>query len=321
MVAKAAIIDPAIADATFSLKSGEVSQPVTGQFGTVLLTVGKIEPGTQKSYEDVSTQIKQDIAEQRAKTQINELRDKVEDERAAGSTLVETGKKLGLKTRVIDAIDRAGNGPDGKRVTDVPEGAKLVNAAFSTDVGVDNEALQLSSGGFLYFDVTGITPSRERNLDEVKADVEKRWRDDEIAKRLAAKSDELLGKLKAGASFAEVASGAGLKVETALGLQRGKQADKLPGKLVLSVFRTAKDSIGSAEGNQDTERYVFRVSTVTDPKLDPGSDQGRALEASLRNSYTDDLTAEYIGRLENEFGVDVNQMVLQQVIGGSSQNQ
>ena len=48
MVAKSAIIDPAIANAAFSLRSGEVSQPVQGKFGVALVKIGKIEPGTSR---------------------------------------------------------------------------------------------------------------------------------------------------------------------------------------------------------------------------------------------------------------------------------
>ncbi len=158
------------------------------------------------------------------------LRDKIEDERAAGSTLAEAAKKLGLKAVNIEAIDRSGRAPDGKAVAGLPQTPNVINAAFSSDVGVDTEALQLPSGGYLYFDVTGITPSRERTLDEVKDQVTARWRDDEIGKRLQTKSDELLGKLKAGTAFAQVASDAGLKVETAADLQRGKPGGFVPGE-------------------------------------------------------------------------------------------
>ena len=38
-VAKSAIIDPAVADAAFALKAGEISAPVQSQFGAVLVTV------------------------------------------------------------------------------------------------------------------------------------------------------------------------------------------------------------------------------------------------------------------------------------------
>jgi peptidyl-prolyl cis-trans isomerase D len=108
LVTKTEVIDPAVADAAFALKSGEISAPVKGRFGTVLVQVGKIEPGTQKTLEEVAPQIKREIAETRARTEIGNLRDKFEDERAAGSTLAEAAKKLGLKSRTIDAVDRSG---------------------------------------------------------------------------------------------------------------------------------------------------------------------------------------------------------------------
>ena len=265
MVTKAEIIDPAVAEAAFALKSGEVSAPVKGRFGTVLLQVGKIEPGSQKTYEEVAPQIKREIAESRAKTEIGNLRDKFEDERAAGSTLAEAAKKLGLNSRTIDAVDRSGRGPDGKPIADLPTTPDVVAAAFASDVGVDNDPLQLPNGGYLWYDVTGITPARDRTLDEVKDKVEARWRDDEIAKRLKAKADDMVGKLKAGTALDQLATETGLKVVTATDLQRGKPGGFAPAKLVEAAFKTPKDVPASAEGDQETARFVFRVTDVADP--------------------------------------------------------
>ena len=164
--------------------------------------------------------------------------------------------------------------------------------------------------------MTGITPSRERPLDEVKDQVAARWRDDEIAKRLQAKADDLVGKLKAGTSLTQVASEAGLKVETANDLQRGKSGGFVPAKAIEAVFRTPKGTPASAEGGKETERFVFRVTDVADPPFDAGTPQGQAITTTLQSSYTDDLVGEYIARLENDFGVTVNQTALNQVIGG-----
>jgi peptidyl-prolyl cis-trans isomerase D len=319
MVTKREIIAPTVADAAFSLKTGEISQPVEGAFGTVLVTVGNIEPGTQQSYEEAAPQIKRQIAESRAKTRIDGLRDKIEDERAAGSTLAEAGSKLGLNARVIDAVDRSGRGPDGNPVANLPQQPNVVAAAFASDVGADTEALQLPGGGYLYYGVAGITPSRERSLDEVKDKVQQRWRDDEIAKRLKAKAEEMVGKLKSGGTLAQLATESGLQVQKAAGLQRGKPAAFLPAKVIDAAFRTPKDVAAGADGNQETERYVFRVTDVVDPKLDPGSADGKAVATSLENSYADDITGEYLAWLENQFGVNINQSVVNQVIGGASQ--
>ena len=319
IVTKSDIIDPAVADAAFALKSGETSAPVKGRFGTVLLQVGKIEAGEEKTYDQMAAQIKTEIAESRAKSEISSLRDKIEDERAAGSTLAEIARKLGLKAINIEAVDRSGRGPDGKPVAGVVQTPNVINAVFGSDVGVDTDALQLPSGGYLYFDVTAITPSRERPLDEVKDEVAARWRDDEISKRLQAKADDIIGKLKAGTPFSQAAGEAGLKVETATDLQRGKQGGFVPAKVVEAVFRTPKGTPGTAEGNKETDRYVFRVTDVVDPVLDAASSDGKAVADAVKNSYSEDIVSEYIARLENDFGVTVNQPALNQVIGGAQQ--
>ena len=319
MVAKADVIDPTVADAAFALKPGEISQPVKGRFGTVLLTVGKIEAGEEKSYEQVAGQIKKELAESRVRTEIGNLRDKIEDERAAGSTLAETAKKLGLKATSVEAVDRSGRGPEGTPVTGLPQTPNVVSAAFASDVGVDTDALQLPNGGYLYFDVTGVTPSRERSLDEVKDQVAARWRDDEIAKRLQTKADDLIGKLKAGTPFAQIANEAGLKVETAADLQRGKPGGFVPAKVVESVFRTPKGVPASVEGDKETDRFVYRVTEIVDPAFDASSAQGKAIADTLQNSYSEDLVSEYIVRLENDFGVSINPSALNQVVGGGAQ--
>jgi peptidyl-prolyl cis-trans isomerase D len=319
MVTKSDIIDPAVADAAFALKQGETSPPIKGRFGTVLLQVVKIEPGEEKSYEQVAGQIKNEIAESRVRTEMANLRDKIEDERAAGSTLAETARKLGLKATTIEAVDRSGRGPDGKPVTGLPQTPNVISAAFASDVGVDTEALQLPNGGYLYFDVTGVTPSRERSLDEVKDQVAARWRDDEIAKRLRAKADDLLGKLKAGTPFAQVASETGLKLETATDLQRGKPGGFVPAKVVEAAFRTPKGVPSSVEGDKESERFVFRVTDVVDPALEANSSQAKAIADTLRNSYDEDVLTEYLVRLQNDFGVTINEAALNQIVGGGQQ--
>jgi len=319
MVARSDIIDTAVADAAFALKSGETSAPVKGRFGTVLLQVGKIEPGEEKTFEQVAPQIKREIAEARAKTDTGNLRDKIEDERAAGSTLTEAAKKLGLKSISVDAIDRSGRGLDGKPVAGLPQVPNLVSAIFAGEVGVDADPLQLPGGGYLYYDVTGVTPSRERPLEEVKDQVSARWRDDEIARRLQTKADDLVGKLKAGTPFAQAAGEIGLKVETAKDLQRGKSGGFIPAKTIEAVFRTPKGTPASAEGANETERFVFRVTDIIDPPFEAGTPQGQAISTTLQNSYTDDLVNEFITRLENDLGVTINPAALNQVVGGGSQ--
>jgi peptidyl-prolyl cis-trans isomerase D len=135
-VAKSTIVDPAEADAAFALKEGEVSAPVQGRFGAILATVLKIEPQVTKSLTDVSTQIRGDIALDRAKAQVQDLHDKIEDDRAGGATLEQAMEKLKLPIVTVN-VDRSGHDPDGKPVTNIPHAADIVNAGYASDVGVD----------------------------------------------------------------------------------------------------------------------------------------------------------------------------------------
>ncbi|HEX5508394.1 MAG TPA: SurA N-terminal domain-containing protein [Pseudolabrys sp.] len=320
-VTKSGIIDPAIAKAAFELKEGATSAPIKGEFGTVLVQVTKIEPGKQPTYEQVAPQIKRTLAEQQAKGQIGDLRDKIEDERAAGSTLEETAKKLGLTSRTIDAVDRSGRAPDGSVVPNLPKQPDIVSAAFSTDVGVDNDPLQVPGGGYLWYEVAGVTPSRERNLDEVKSQVETRWRDDEIASRLKKKADDMLGKLKSGDTLAQLAKASNLTVEKATDLQRGHPSDKVPGKVLDAVFRTAKGTPAAVEGDKQTERYVFVVTDVKETKPDLGAAGAKQMADTLQRSYTDDLLGEYVTKLESQLGVDINQQAVNQIVGGGTASQ
>ena len=112
-VAKSAMVDPKVADAAFALKEGEVSAPIQTQFGAVLVTVLKIEPTTTKSLADATPQLRNQIALDRAKREVQDLHDKIEDDRAGGSTLEEAAQKEKLPVVAFD-VDRSGRDPDGK---------------------------------------------------------------------------------------------------------------------------------------------------------------------------------------------------------------
>lgn len=318
-IAKSDIIDQAVADAAFALKEGEVSAPIPGRFGTALVRVLKIQPGVTPSYEQKADGIKRDIALEQTRAQIAGLRDKLEDARAAGETLAEAAEKLKLPSRTIDAIDRNGRTPEGVPVSDLPKPAELGPAIFATDVGVENDPMQFENG-YVWYDVAGVTPARDRNLDEVKTELEVRYTNDEIAKRLKTKADAMVEKLKAGGALKDIAAGEKLKVETASGVKRGGPTEALSAPTIDAVFRTPKGAAGSAEGVQATQRVVFRVNDVKVPALDMNSPDAKQLSDSLRASLGDELLLGYGEHLERDIGVTINPGALNQVVGGGSTN-
>jgi peptidyl-prolyl cis-trans isomerase D len=321
VIAKSAIGDQAIADAAFSLPEGEISQPEQGKFGFALVKVGKIEPGVAATYESYALQIKREIANERARGKIAELRDKMEDERGGGASVIEAAQKLGLKAVTIDAVDRSGRRPDGQPAANIPRGLDVVSQLFNTDVGVDNDPIQFN-GGFVWYDVLGITPSRERSLDEVKDQVEARWRSDQIASQLRAKTTEIVQKLDQGVKLSDEAASLGLGLEIASQFKRDASVPGVSAGAIAAAFRTAKDAAGqTADAAAGGGWTVFRVTDISMPPVDLNSDEMKKLKDNIQRGMTDEQIAQYITKLESEIGVSVNETVFAQVTGASSGNE
>ncbi|EKS40320.1 peptidylprolyl isomerase [Afipia clevelandensis] len=316
-VAKSSIGDSALADAAFALAPNTVSEPVKGALTTALLKVTKVEPGTNPSFESVAPAIKREMALDRARTQMQDLRNKIEDERGGGANIAEAAQKLGLKATTIEAVDRSGRGPDGKPVTGLPQGVDVVSPAFASNIGVENEPVQYN-GGELWFDVLGVTPSRDRSLDEVKDQVQARWKDEQIATRLRAKAAEMVGKIEKGATLDAEAAAAGVKVETAKLFKRDSDAKDIPERLVAAAFRTPKDGVGQTEGNGATEWIVFKVTDIAVPPVDLASDDVKKLTDNLRRAEMEEQLTAYIAKLETEIGVSINQNAFAVATGAAS---
>jgi peptidyl-prolyl cis-trans isomerase D len=317
LIAKSAIVDPAIADAAFSLASGEISQPAQGRFGVALVRIGKVEPGIEPSYASVATELKKEVAIERARKTVGDLRDKMEDERGGGASVIEAAQKLGLAAVTIDAVDRSGRLPNGQPASNIPQGLDVVSQAFNSDVGVDNDPISFR-GGYVWYDVVSIAPSRERNLDEVKDQVEARWRDDQIMSRLRTKATEMVQKLDQGGKLADEAAASGLKLETAAGFRRDASPPGVPAGVITAAFRTAKDGTGQTAGAAAGEWIVFRVTDVSVPPVDLASDDIKKLKDTLQRGLTDEQVAQYVTKLETDIGTSINQAAFAQVTGANN---
>ncbi len=309
-------LDPAIGDAVFALPAGEISQPIQGGLGTAIVKVDKIEPGVEANYASLAGDIKREIATERARIKVAELRDKMEDERGAGTSVSDAAQKLGLAAVTIDAVDRSGRAPDGQPVANIPQGLDVVSQAFNSDVGVDNDPISFH-GGYVWYDVLATTPSRDRNLDEVRDQVEARWRQDQIAAKLKTKASEMVQKLEQGGKLADEAAAIGAKVETASGFKRDDQPAGVPTNVVAAAFRTAKDGVGQTPVTGGSEVIVFRVTDIIDPAVDAASDAIKKLKDSIDRAQTDEQVASYVNKLQTDIGTTINQAAFAQVTGAN----
>ncbi|HEY8384247.1 MAG TPA: SurA N-terminal domain-containing protein [Microvirga sp.] len=314
---KSEMLDPAVAEAAFSLQEGATSGPVQGRFGTVLVRASKVEPESVRPFEEVAAEVRAQIAQERARDTLDKVHDEIEDMRASARPLADIAREKGLVLQQVPAIDNTGRDKTGGPVANLPEGEVLVRAAFASDVGVDNEALRTRSGGYVWYDVTGIEQARDKSLDEVRPEVERLWRENEIARRLSEKARLLVERLDKGEAIEAVATEIGTPAKTATDISRQAAKDDLGIEAVRRVFTTPVGKAGSAQNGPEA-RAVFKVTAATVPPLVTTTTEAQRIEDQLRDALADTLIAEYIIQAQQGIAVTVNQQAVRQVVGGES---
>jgi peptidyl-prolyl cis-trans isomerase D len=312
---KTEMLDQAVADAAFALEQGAVSAPITGRFGPVLMRVTQIQPESVRPFEEVAAELRQEIAQERAKGQIEKIHDEIEDLRAGAKPLADIAKEKGLPLVQVPAVEAGGLDKAGNPVN-LPEKDAVVKAAFASDIGVDNEALRTATG-YVWYDVSGIEASREKNLDEVRDQVATQWREDQVAQRLSEKANELTGRLEKGEAIEAVAQEAGASVKNATDLARNTAKDDLATEAVNRIFAVPVGKVGHAANGTDA-RAVFKVTSATVPPLATTTQAAQNIENQLQTGFGDDLISQYIAQVRQDLGVTINQQALRRATGGES---
>jgi peptidyl-prolyl cis-trans isomerase D len=311
---KAELFDKVVADAAFALPEGGVSPPVQGRFGTVLLRVTKIEPGTVKPFEEVEGEIRKTLALSRARDAMETTRDAIEDQRAGAKPLADIATERGLKLVTVKAVDPQGKGPDGQRVADIPDPDTTLPALFRAEIGGDNEPLRTKSGGYVWYDVTGIDAAHDKPLDEVRDGVKAGWTAAEIAKRLQAKGRELAEKLNGGATIEAVSQEVGVNTQEAQDLARNQAKDMLTADDVNLIFATPVGKAGTAAAGDS--RAVFKVTAATMPAFVVDTQADKTISKNFQAALADDVLSQYISEVQKNAGVKIDQAALRRAIGG-----
>ena len=299
---------PAIAEAAFAVaEAGGTTGVVDGLFGPVILRVAEIKPKQVKSLAEVAEEIRGELALAEANDQVLSVHDAFEDALAGGMALAEAAAQQKLKAVTVEAVDRAGQDPDGKVLSDLPISRDLLSAAFEAEPGVENAPLTLPPAGFLWYEVNEVTAKRERALSEVRDRVFADWTAEKTAEALGAKANELAERAKNGETLETIAGELGLAVENKYSMKRGHSDPVLGEAAVKAAFGGGEGHTGVATDASGENRIVFKVKAVNfaaEATVD-------SVPAEERNQMSvrvaDDILDQMVNRLRTEYGVRVNQ--------------
>lgn len=317
LVTREGIADDKIAEAAFALTPNTTSAVIDGAFGPVILRVTTVEPSVVTTFEQAKSDLKTEIARERAGAEVSDMHDAIEDERAGGATLSEVAKKYSLTVKVLPAVDATGNDIDGKLVAEVPNG--LVAAAFASDVGLENDPIQPEQGAFAWYEVTAVTEPRERPLSEVKDKAIAAWKDAERAKRLAASADAVKKRLQNKEDIAAVATSLSLQVQKLAKITRvTTPVGDMSAASMIAAFTGPKGFVADAVGAQPMTHIVLVVDEVAPPGFTANNPALAQTKQQLDGQFLNDLLGLYIAELQSSANVRFNQVALQTVLTGTA---
>lgn len=168
-----AMVKP-FADAAFSLKQGEISDPVESDFGYHVIEVTGIKPASVKPLESVKAEIGAEIKKQIAAKKYSDMADQFNNlVYENGDSLKAVSDKLKLKIQTASGVTRVPNPAAG---TAPYNNAKFLAALFTDDVikaKHNTEAVQTAPNTLVAGRMVSYKPVTKRPFEEVKADVQK----------------------------------------------------------------------------------------------------------------------------------------------------
>jgi len=312
---KSALLDPKVADIAFALQKGKFSDPVASSFSTIIVQVVDIKPGKiQKKLGDVKEQIRTFLLNERTSDKLGNLQDRIEDDRAGGKALADIAKDLELEYRVIEAVDRSGLNPKGKDAKTFPRNQRLLKTIFESDVGVENEPVEVNSSGIFWPEVLSVTAQRLKKLEEVKKQLIKTWKERQKGLALSKMASDAVNALRKDKKMQKLAKKFKTKVKKSKAFTRLQEHDDIPAAAVKQAFVLPVGGIGMNSLPGGKGRVLFKVIAKGQAKPADKAANDK-ITARLRRALEDDVVGQYIATLRKNYGVSINEKVLARLNG------
>jgi peptidyl-prolyl cis-trans isomerase D len=302
---------PALADAAFGLKEGEVGKPIESPLGWHIFKATGVEAGVTKPFEAVRPQIAAELLHEMAAEKLYQLANQIEDSLAGGSTLEQLAEQFKLKLTKVETVDPDGKDPKGAAVA-IPAGGDVLKAAFETAQGQTTRLAETHDNGYFVLRTDKVAPSLVRPLDEVKDQAKAAWLADKRNAAAEATAKEIEAALSDGKTLEEVAAAKQVKAETIAGVTRTGGASGLPAALVARIFVVKPGQTAIAAGPKGW--YVAQLKSIEVP--DPAADkEGVAkLTTELAGAARADMLGEFDKALRARFPVEIHQDLVDKVL-------
>ncbi len=190
---KDAMVKP-FADMAFSMKAGEISEPVRTQFGWHIIKVEKVNEASILSFDEAEERIKKKLTEERGKTLAYDEAAAVSEVSFEKDDLLQLAKERTLKVLTTDFFSR--KGPE----KGISTPSKFASIAFNLSVGEISDIQEFENGYYIIQLIDKIPP-KIPEFTQVTEAVTADWVKEKQEEKAKADANSFLEALKSGKSM------------------------------------------------------------------------------------------------------------------------
>jgi len=296
----------AFSDAAFSMAAGEISEPVRTQFGWHLIKVEKVNEASVSSLEDVSEDIRKELASRAEKEFAFDAGDAAFDQALMDEDFEKTAKDLGVMLHSTDFF--TASGPDNG----ISDPEVFASAAFKL-TGTEISDLLNIGDNYYILQKTDELPSEIPGLAAVESQVKSDLIGKMQIEQAKEKAEELLASLKGSGDMAAAAAAFGIETQSSGFFKR---SESIPGigyetEMIQTAFSLSSDNNIAEKVFQGVGGYyVFQLKERKLPDTAELDTQKNAIKAQLISQKQQTIFQKWLDKVRSESEIIIEERYL-----------
>lgn len=285
------------ADAVFAANLGDVVGPLDTDLGPALFRVSAVLAAETTPFEEVANDLRDELALERARRQIESQGLAIDDLLAAGATLEELVDEAGMRLATLDYYDGVQN--------DIAGYAAFQSAAAALSEDDFPQVMQLDDGGIFAMRLDEIIAPRAQALTDIRDELETAWRASTTMDALREQAQSIITSND---------------YETYLdqtkpfeNMTRGDFLSDLPPAVLGAVFELDVNGAQNVDGIESV--YVVILDAIDAGKTDTSDANAMRMqvENQLGSSLSQDVFDAYATQIRQRVGIELDQAALNAV--------